>query len=138
MVLTGHLLLVSSFIYITCLPTVHTHTCICIIGGGKGGAVRLQPHLTLGVLHKILIFIIEIFSCKSISPTWFDCLPLLLPWYVYVCTYIICYIVATCLAYNTSAIMPLNNSGHHFMTSKYILCRTSWYTISKNQALQIS
>ena len=32
------------------------------IGGGKGGAMGLQPHLILRVLHKILIFTIEIFS----------------------------------------------------------------------------
>ena len=42
------------------------------IGGRKGGAAAL---LILRVLHMILILNIEVFSCKSISPTWFDCLP---------------------------------------------------------------
>ena len=43
-----------------------------IIGGGKGGAKGLQPHLILRVLYS---FTIEIFSCLSISPIWFDYLP---------------------------------------------------------------
>ena len=54
------------------------------IGGGKDGAMWLQPHLILRVLHIILIFTIEIFSCQSISPTWFGHLPPLLvtPYYI--------------------------------------------------------
>ena len=32
------------------------------IGSRKGGAMGLQPHLILRVLHRILIFTIEIFS----------------------------------------------------------------------------
>ena len=39
------------------------------IGGKKGGTVRLQPDLILRVLHRTLIVTIEVFSCKSISPT---------------------------------------------------------------------
>ena len=31
---------------------------------GKGGAMGLQPHLIFRVLHKILIFTIEIFSIQ--------------------------------------------------------------------------
>ena len=31
-------------------------TYIGIIGGGKGGAMGLQPHLILRMLHRILIF----------------------------------------------------------------------------------
>ena len=41
---------------------------LCIIGGRKVGNMGLQPHL-------ILFFIIKIFSCLSIRPTWFDYLP---------------------------------------------------------------
>ena len=41
-----------------------------VIGGGKGGAMGLQPHLISGVLHRILIFYhIEIFSFQENSPT---------------------------------------------------------------------
>ena len=40
-----------------------------------GGAMGLQPHLILRVLHRTLIFTIEVFSCLYISPTWFDYLP---------------------------------------------------------------
>ena len=59
---------------------IHMYACACVcvyggIGGGKGGAMGLQPHLILRVLHSILFFTIEIFSCLSISPTWFDYLP---------------------------------------------------------------
>ena len=39
------------------------------IGGRKGGAMGVQPHLILRVLHRILFFTIEMFSCLSISPT---------------------------------------------------------------------
>ena len=37
----------------------------------------LQPHLILRVIatYRILIFSVEIFPCKSISPTRFGCLP---------------------------------------------------------------
>ena len=35
-----------------------------IIGGGKGGAMGLQPHLILYVLHRISIFTVEIFSIQ--------------------------------------------------------------------------
>ena len=38
------------------------------IGGGKGGARGLKPHLTLKVLHRIYFFTIENFSCWLFSP----------------------------------------------------------------------
>ena len=34
----------------------------------KGGAIRLQPHLILRVLHGILIFAVEIITCQSVNP----------------------------------------------------------------------
>ena len=40
---------------------------LLIIGGGKGGAMKLQPQLILRVLHSISFFTIEIFSCLSVS-----------------------------------------------------------------------
>ena len=70
-------------------PTAITRLCVVIdsltalrdqlggIGSWKGGTVGLQPHLILRVPHRIKFFTIEIFFvAKSISPTWFDCLPL--------------------------------------------------------------
>ena len=46
------------------------------IGGGKGGAMGLQPHL----IFKCSIGFY--FSCLSISPTWFDYLPPLIHFYM--------------------------------------------------------
>ena len=40
------------------LHKLHQISCT---GGGKGGAMGLQPHLILWVLHRILFFTIEIF-----------------------------------------------------------------------------
>ena len=45
------------------------------VGGGKGGAMGLQPYLVIWVSHKILTFAIEISSCEKISPTLFSHLP---------------------------------------------------------------
>ena len=42
---------------------------VAVIGGRKGGAMGLQPHLVIRVLHRSLFFTIEIFSSLSISPT---------------------------------------------------------------------
>ena len=56
------------------------------IGGRKGGAMKLQPHLILRVLYRILIFTIEIFYFSKLhNPTGFYHLPP--PLHVYACMY---------------------------------------------------
>ena len=74
------------------------------IGGGKGGAMGLQPHLILRVLHRILIFYYKSISCKSISHTWFDCLPppllMAIKWWLHwsdLCVYV-CIAVYVCMS----------------------------------------
>ena len=48
--------------------TVYGMYIITYTGGGKGGAMELQPHLILRVHHSILFFTIEIFSYLLAPP----------------------------------------------------------------------
>ena len=73
------------------ITIIYKHACINA-WRQKGCSYGLQSHLILKVLHRISIFIIEIFSIQQISPAWLCHLPLPLCACMHVrvdvCTYI--------------------------------------------------